>query len=59
MSEKDKDVLIFMINKERQEQNNNEYSLKLQNNFRCPYRHSNDTCKNGSNNKNGKKNSKI
>lgn len=59
MSEKDKDVLIFMINKERQEQNNNEYSSKLQNNFRCPYCQSNDTCKNGSNNKNGKRTQKF
>ena len=59
MSEKDKDVLILMINKERQEQNNNEYSSKLQNNFRCPYCHSNDTCKNGSNNKNGKRTQKF
>ena len=47
MSENDKDILIELINKDRASKTQNEDLSKLQNNYRCPYCHSNKINKNG------------
>lgn len=47
MSENDKDILIELINKERNIKTNNDFLLQLSTNYKCPHCGSNKVNKNG------------